>query len=95
MLRRVANFTVGNWDSTNAGFTLRTGLAELIYLHPFGPFRFADMLLSPSGFPSRLASCPRRCYALDLLPLWGNLMCAEAAHHNFRYGILILNLSNF
>jgi len=61
MLRRAPNFTVGNWGSTNAGFTLRTGLAELIYLHPFGPFRFADMLLSPSGFPSRLAGCPRRC----------------------------------
>ena len=55
------NFTVGNWGSTNAGFTMRTGLAELIYLHPFGPLRFADMLLSPSGFPSRLVGCPRRC----------------------------------
>src|SRR5437588_5412184 len=61
MLRRVPNFTVGNWGSTNAGFTLRTGLAELISLHPFGPFRFADMLLSPLGFPSRWAGCPRRC----------------------------------
>ena len=61
MLRRAPNFTVGNWGSTNPGFTMRTGLAELIYLHPFGPFRFAGMLLSPSGFPSRLASCPRRC----------------------------------
>ena len=37
---------------------MRTGLAELIYLHPFGPFRFSDMLFSPSGFPSRLAGCP-------------------------------------
>jgi len=61
MLRRAPNFAVGNWGSTDAGFTLRTGLAELIYLHPFGPFRFSDMLLSPSGFPSRLAGCPRRC----------------------------------
>jgi hypothetical protein len=46
MLRRAPNFAVGNWGSTNPGFTVRTGLAELIYLHPFGPFRFADMLLS-------------------------------------------------
>jgi hypothetical protein len=61
MLRRAPNFAVGNWGSTNAGFTMRTGLAELIYLHPFGPSRFSDMLLSPSGFPSRLAGCPRRC----------------------------------
>jgi hypothetical protein len=63
MLRRAPNFAVGSWGSTNAGFTsvMRTGLAELIYLHPFGPFRFADMLLSPSGFPSRLIGCPRRC----------------------------------
>jgi len=61
MLRRAPNFAVGNGGSTNAGFTMRTGLAELIYLHPFGPFRFSDMLLSPSGFPSRLAGCPRRC----------------------------------
>jgi putative transposase len=30
-------------------------------LHPFALSRFADMLLSPSGFPSRLAGCPRRC----------------------------------
>jgi hypothetical protein len=90
MLRRVPNFTVGNWDSTTAGFTsvVRTGLAERICLHPFGPFRFTDMLLSPSGFPSRLAGCPKAgAYALDLLPLGGNLMCVEAAHHNFRYGI--------
>jgi hypothetical protein len=28
------------------GFTMHTGLAERISLHPFGPFRFADMLLS-------------------------------------------------
>jgi hypothetical protein len=62
MLRRAPLFTVGNWGSTNAGFTMRTGLAELICLHPFGPFRFTDMLLSPSGFPSRLAGCPRRCW---------------------------------
>src|SRR2546421_7719376 len=60
MLRRVPNFTVGNWGSTNAGFTMRTGLAELIYLHPFGPFRFSDMLLSPSGFPSKWVDCPKR-----------------------------------
>ena len=39
------------------------------------------------GFSSRLADRPRRCCALDLLPLRGNLMCAEAAHRNFRDGI--------
>ena len=68
-------------------FTMHTGLAELIYLHPFGPFRFTGMLLSPSGFPSRLVGCPRRYTALNLLPLRGNLMCAETAHHNNRDGI--------
>ena len=31
-----------------------------ITLHPFVLSRFADMLLSLSGFPSRLAGCPRR-----------------------------------
>jgi hypothetical protein len=46
MLRRVPNSTVGNWGLTNAGFTMHTGLAERISLHPFGPFRFADRLLS-------------------------------------------------
>jgi hypothetical protein len=80
MLRRAPNFTVGNWGSTNPGFTLRTGLAELIYLHPFGPFRFADMLLSPPGWSAVLGGA----YALDLLPLWGNLTCAEAAHYYIR-----------
>ena len=91
MLRRAPNFTVGNWGSANAGFTLRTGLADLIYLHPFGPFRFSDMLFSPSGFPSRLAGCPEAgASALDILPLWGNLTCAETAHHKIRYGVELL-----
>ena len=31
-------------------------------LHPFAFSRFAGMLLSPSGFPSRLAGCPRRFF---------------------------------
>jgi hypothetical protein len=31
-----------------------------ITLHPFAFNRFSDMLLSPSGFPSRLAGCPKR-----------------------------------
>jgi len=34
---------------------------RLLTLHPFALSRFADMLLSPSGFPSRLVGCPRRC----------------------------------
>jgi len=66
---------------------VRTGLAELIYLHPFGPFRFADMLLSPPGFPSRLAGYPRRCLCSQPPAPRGNLTCTEAAHHNNRYGI--------
>jgi hypothetical protein len=49
-------------------------------LHPFGFSRFTDMLLSPLGFSARLVSCPKRFFALDLLLLWSNLMCAEAAH---------------
>jgi hypothetical protein len=37
-----------------------------------------------------LAGCPKAgAYALDLLPLWGNLMCAETAHHNNRDGIAL------
>jgi hypothetical protein len=58
-----------------------------ITLHPFALSRFADMLLSLSGFPFRLVGCLGGSCALDLLPLWGNLMCAETANHNFRHGI--------
>jgi len=55
LLRRAPISPVGNGSSTNAGFTsvMRTGLAELLSLHPFGPFRFPGMLLSPLGFPER------------------------------------------
>jgi hypothetical protein len=91
MLRRMPNCTVGNWGSTTAGFTsvVRPGLAERICLHPLGPLRKASLLLSPSGFPSRLAGCPKAgACALDLLPLGGHLMCAQAAHHNTRDGIV-------
>ena len=93
MLRRVPNFTVGNWGSTNAGFTLRTGLAELIYLHPFGPSALPTcsfpLRVSPPGWPVVLGGA---C-ALDLLPLWGNLTCAEAAHDNVRRGAVKLAVS--
>ena len=39
-----------------------------------------DMLFSPWSFLARLVGCPRRRFALNLLPILGNLRCTEAAH---------------
>jgi hypothetical protein len=63
---------------------LRNGSASILS----GPSALPTGSFPDRGFPSRLAGCPKAgAYALDLLPLWGNLMCAEAAHHTFRDGI--------
>src|SRR5258708_24380223 len=40
--------------------------------------------VSPPGWPAVIED---DC-ALDLLPLWGNLTCVEAVHHNFRDSII-------
>jgi hypothetical protein len=80
MLRRVCLFTVGNWGSTNAGFTMYAGFADTTTLHTFTLLRFTDMLLSPLDFSARLVSYPKRFIALNLLPLKGYLMNTEAAH---------------
>jgi len=52
MLRQVWTSTVGSLGSTNAGFTMCTGLAERAF-HPFQLFRFQTMLLSSLGFPAK------------------------------------------
>src|SRR2546427_12925862 len=42
---------------------MRTGLAEPICLHTFGPFRFPDMLLSLLSFDARSVRCPKGRFA--------------------------------
>jgi len=84
MLRRAPLFTVGNWASTHAGFTMRTGLGPDLptSLRAIPLCRHALFLIAVSlpGWPAVLGGA---C-ALNLLPLGGNLTCAETAHHNFR-----------
>jgi hypothetical protein len=58
------------WKLLNAGYMDLHGKKKesligspqggILTLHPFALSRFADVLLSPSGFPSGLAGCPRR-----------------------------------
>lgn len=57
MLRRVWTSTVGNLGSTNAGFTMRTGLAERTFSSlPALPLSdHADFLF---GFPRQVRTCP-------------------------------------
>ncbi len=47
--------------------------------------------VSPPGWSAVLGGYR----ALDLLPLWGNLTCAEAAHHNTRDGIRAQGILHF
>src|SRR5258706_12447611 len=63
MLRRASSFAVGDWDSTNPGLTIRTGLAgQLRYI----PSRFPA--LPPCYFPLGVSS-PGRTVALEGLLL--------------------------
>jgi hypothetical protein len=63
---------------------LRNGSTSI----PSGPSAKPPGSFPDRGFPSRLVGCPKAgAGALNLLPLWGNLMCAETAHHNNRDGI--------
>ena len=80
MLRWARAFTTGYLGSTNSGLTICAGLAGTTTLHTFALTCFASMLLSPLSFLARLAGCPRRSFALNLLPLRGYLPGADAAH---------------
>ncbi len=60
-----------------------------IMLHPFSFSRFPTMLLSPLSFLARSGGCPKRYFALNLLPLWGYLTSAEAAHYRYILTICI------
>ena len=63
MLRRASSFAVGDWDSTNPGLTIHTGLAgQLRYI----PSRFPA--LPPCSFPLGVSS-PGRTVALEGLLL--------------------------
>jgi hypothetical protein len=68
---------------------VRAGLAGTITLLPFTLPRFPDMLVSPLGFPARWVGCPRRLFALNLLPILGYLMCAETAQYDVPYNCKI------
>ena len=74
--------------SRTCGTDLPTSLRALP-LRRHAPFLIA---VSPPGWPVVLGGAS----ALDLLPLRGDLMCAETAHHNIRYGIAdSLHLSGY
>ena len=64
---------------------MRAGLAGPTTLLPFALPRFADMLVSPLGFPARPVGCPRRPFALNLLLLWSYPRCAVSAHYDVPY----------
>jgi hypothetical protein len=64
---------------------MHTGLAGHTTVHPFPLACFLNMLLSPLGFPARSVERPRRSFALNLLPLRGDLTCAETAHYDVPY----------
>ncbi|WP_220211162.1 hypothetical protein [Reticulibacter mediterranei] len=72
--------TVGNWSSTNPGFTMRTGRGACVTLHTFTFNRFPNMLLSPSPFSSRWVGCPWGRLLLTPSPFGRNLTDAETAH---------------
>src|SRR2546421_9476152 len=71
----------------NGSILSKTGPMSLtphrVLMFPFCRHAPFPLRVSPPGWPVVLGGT---C-ALDLLPLWGNLTCAEVAHHNFRYGI--------